>query len=367
MKRAVLPILAATLLAALHPAGVPEGVASPRVVKDLTHREVVVPASPSRVICLGPGALRLIVYLGAADKVCGIEEIEKRFPNTRPYWLANPQLGALPVIGPGGPQAINRDPDLEAVLRVQPQVIFVTYMEAEKAASLQKKTGIPVVVLSYGPFGSFDETLYTSLRLAGTILERGERAETLVRAIAEVGGDLRHRVSGVSPENRPRVYVGGIGFRGTQGIESTDSTYPPFTWVEAANVAANGGEKGHRFVDKETILGWNPDILFIDGGDPPLIRQDYLKHSGFYAGLKAVAARRVYSLHAFNWYMTNVGTVLADAYTVGKRLYPERFEDVDVAAKADALYTFLVGRPVHGEMVKTQGPLGQVWPVLMGK
>jgi iron complex transport system substrate-binding protein len=52
----------------------------------------------------------------------------------------------------------------------------------------------------------------------------------------------------------------------------------------------------------------------------------------------------------YNWYANNYDTVLADAYYVGKILYPEQFADVDPAAKANEIYTMLDGKPVYTEM-----------------
>ena len=53
--------------------------------------------------------------------------------------------------------------------------------------------------------------------------------------------------------------------------------------------------------------------------------------------------------------MTNVGTALADAYYIGKVLYPERFNDINPEEKADEIYTFLVGKPVYEQMKKQFG------------
>ena len=50
----------------------------------------------------------------------------------------------------------------------------------------------------------------------------------------------------------------------------------------------------------------------------------------------------------------------ADAYAAGKILCPERFPDVDLDAKAEEIFTFLVGRPVLGRMKDTYGSLGRV-------
>jgi iron complex transport system substrate-binding protein len=56
--------------------------------------------------------------------------------------------------------------------------------------------------------------------------------------------------------------------------------------------------------------------------------------------------------------MTNIGTVIADAYTAGKILYPDRFTDIHPETKADDIYTFLIGQPVYGKLKEVNGPIG---------
>jgi len=137
------------------------------MVVDLEKRTVEVPPNPERIVCLGPGSLRLICYLRMAEKVVGVERFEKTPAVGRAYLWANPDLAKLPSIGPGGPAGINKDPDLEAVLKVNPQLIFIANMEPAKAEALQKKLNIPVVILSYGGFATFDDIIFDSLGLAG--------------------------------------------------------------------------------------------------------------------------------------------------------------------------------------------------------
>ena len=55
------------------------------------------------------------------------------------------------------------------------------------------------------------------------------------------------------------------------------TTYPPFEWVAAKNVAKDGEKKGHIFVDKERLLQLNPEVIFIDGGGNLLVTQDLQK------------------------------------------------------------------------------------------
>ncbi|MFO7686781.1 MAG: iron ABC transporter substrate-binding protein [Desulfobacterales bacterium] len=337
--------------------------AAPTVtVTDMAGRSVAAPFDPERIACIGPGALRLIVYLEAQAKVAGVEDMEKMNPGGRPYWLAHPELGDLPRIGPGGPAAINKKPDLEALLSVRPEVIFITYMDGPLADEVQRTLGIAVVVLSYGTFATFDEAVYDALRIAGKVLNRQQRAEIVIATIESLRRDLNGRTQDAAAANKPGVYVGGIGYRGAHGIESTEQAYVPFEWVNADNLAQRVDSRvgSHVFVDKEILLSLNPEVIFIDGGGLSLVAEDYRKKPEFYNALKAFQTRRIFSLLPFNWYVTNIGTALADAYAVGKILYPQRFSDVDPEKKADEIYTFMVGQPVYAQMKKEYGAIGQM-------
>lgn len=343
--------------------------AQPIGVTDMVGRTVNLSSEPARIICIGPGALRLIVYLEAQDRVAGVESMEKRYPTGRPYWLAHPQLSTLPVIGPGGAGAINRKPDMEAVLRIAPDLIFATYLDAAPADEVAATLGIPVVVLSYGELAVFDTTVYDSLRLAGAILGQKTRADAVIGYITALRDDLSRRTVDVADNERPGVFVGGIGHRGSHGIESTQRDYIPLDWNHAVNVAqqVKATVGSHVFVDKEILLTLNPDVIFIDGAGLALVAEDYLKKPDYYLALSAFRSRRVYSLLPFNFYTTNIDTAMVDAYTIGKTLYPDRFADVDLAAKADEIYTFMVGRPVYAQMKSDFGPLGEPVTVGMGK
>jgi len=158
------------------------------VIKDLLGREVEVPSNVNRIVAVGPGALRLIAYLKATDMVVGVEDFEKLRPSGRPYILAYPELKELPSVGPGGPGKL---PDLESLIALQPDVVFITYVDRKTAQDIQEKTGIPVVVLSYGNLGTFeDEDLFRSIELAGKILGREEKAHEVVDFIKKAQEDL---------------------------------------------------------------------------------------------------------------------------------------------------------------------------------
>ena len=193
-----------------------------KVVTDLVGREVKVKIPAQRIVAIGPGALRLVAYANGTDRVVGIEDMEKKSPTGRPYMLAYPELKTLPTIGQGGADYV---PDEEALLSVKPDVIFVSYLvDKVKADNLQSKTGIPVVVLSYGPLATFNDDVYRSLDLVGRVIGTQQRAEEVINYVKKSKVDLAERTKGISDSAKPKVYVGALGMKGTQGIESTQAS-----------------------------------------------------------------------------------------------------------------------------------------------
>ena len=320
-------------------------------ITDMLGREVEVPKDVNKIVCVGPGCLRLITYLKATDKVVGVEDAEKKWDiYGRPYRIAHPELAELPTIGQGGPSP---KPNPEELIKVKPDVVFACYLTEEQANNLQQKTGIPVVVLSYGKLATFNnKDLFDSIELAGKILNKEERAEEVIKFIKDCQNDLKDRTKDIPEENKPTVYVGGV--RPKMGMLSTCPKYPPFVSVNTKNVADELNGSSPVVINKEKLLDWNPDIIFIDEA---IFRfeNDYEKNKEFYNSLKAFKDGNVYGILPYNFYMTNIGTSIADSYYIGKVLYPEQFNDVNPEEKAGEIYTFLVGKSVYNDMAKEFG------------
>jgi len=329
------------------------------IITDAAGRKVKVPRNTEKIVCRGPGTLRLIVYLQAAGRVAAIESgFEIQSSTGRPYMMAHPELARLPHVGAASPS-----PQLnpEALLEAGPDVIFISYTEPRIADGLQAKTSIPIVMLSYGNLGTFDnEYIFSSLRTAGKILDREKRAEQVIAFIQKCQNDLLSRTEDIPEKDKPSVYTGGLGYKGTHGLTSTEYGYPLFELLHAKSVTRGSGKDGHIFVDKEQIIKWDPDIIFIDEGGLAHVRDDYAKNPEWYSLLKAVRTDRLYGLLPYNFYTTNLGTALADAYYIGKVTFPEQFTDIDPGRKADEIYTFLIGKPVYARMAEEWGGFSRI-------
>jgi len=325
-------------------------------VVDGLGREVTVPHAPQRVICSGPGCLRLLTYLQAQDKVIAVDDMEGRRPafDARPYAMAHPEFKELPVFG----EFRGHDnPELILTLNPPPQVIFKTYPDmGMDPLELESKTGIPVIVLNYGNLGTGTDELYRSLRTMGEVMNRSSRAEEVICFLDSTMADLESRTADIPREERVSCFVGGIAYRGPHGFQSTEPAYPPFELAGAANVARMDSEsvQEHADIAREQIIAWDPEVIFLDAStlqsDPQASALYQLENDPAYEGLSALNGGNVYGLIPYNWYTKNFGSILADAYFIGKTLYPQRFSDIDPAARADEIYTFLVGDAVFDDL-----------------
>jgi iron complex transport system substrate-binding protein len=267
--------------------------------------------------------------------------------------MANPSFADLPVIGPGGP---NNSPDPEKIISVQPEVIFSTYSPDKASAdNLQSKTGIPVVALSYGKISVFDPAIYASLKLIGKITGMDQKAAEVINYMEKCLDDLSVRTKDTPDDKKPTTYAGGLGMKGVHGIESTQGNYSLFNAVHAKNVVDETGRIGSVMIDKEKLIQWNPQKIFIDAAGLQMIKENFKKDPGIYNSLSAVKNGELYSLLPYNFYTTNIDTAIADAYYIGKVLYPDRFKDIDPGKKADEIYKILLGKELYSQMVKEYG------------
>ena len=308
-------------------------------------REVEIPAEVERIVCTGVGALRYVCYMGAQDRVVGVEQYETEPTMQRLYNYVNfEQFSSLPVIGMSG------EPDAEAILSANPQVIVMSaYIDG--ADDLQSRTGIPVVVVPTSDT-TLDDNAFETFRLLGELFGMEDRAEALTDYLHSIEDDLAARTAGISEADRPSVYVCGVSFQGAHGFEGTEAHYGPFELIGANNLADQTGQALAFDIDPEQVLAWDPDIIFIDFNGMDLISEDYAANSDFYNALTAVQEGRVYSQISFRSSASNLETALADAYYAGTVIYPEQFADIDIAEKDDEIFTMLLGEPVYDDLVE---------------
>ncbi|MEA5037796.1 hypothetical protein SDC9_31796 [bioreactor metagenome] len=327
-------------------------------ITDSAGRVVVVPDNPQKIAVSGSGSSRYFAYLNVTDRMIAIDYQDSNLlastGESRPYMIANPTIKELPVLGTAKGVV-----DAERLLSANPDVLFMAgYSDTviQSANEIQEKTGIPVVLFYSGDYVTNGDKVAQSLRMIGKILHAEPRAEAVIKYFEDTRSDLESRTAGIADADKPTVYVGGISYSGAHGFDGTDPTYYPFTVLHAKNVASvvsSGTSTGYAAVSKEQIISWDADIIFVDlntmtaagGGGIYELQTD-----PSYKELSAVKSGEVYAVNPHTSMGTNHETSMANAYYIGTILYPEQFADIDPAAKADEIYTFIDGAPVYEQL-----------------
>ena len=338
-------------------------------VTDMIGRELTVtPGSYTRVVCIGAGALRMYSYIGNVALLCGVEDIDnltleerpKMFDSVaRPYVLAYGDVfSALPSCGVGGPNA--QAAEAEKILSCNPDIVISEYEDVEKEDALQEQLGVPVVTLKAGPNGVFDGAFSQSMTLLGQIFGEEEKAEALVSFIAAETAEIAERTANVADEDKPGVYICGLGNWGTTNHLMTSQTYASFEVANIRNVVTDLGANGVQPIEEEKFvaLGADMDIIVMDAAAVKNIKPLYQEDPTMFDSCKAWQTGDVYLEMAYNAYYTNYEIALINTWFIAKSVYPDLFADVDITAKTNEITSAFLGKELADEIFACPSSFG---------
>ena len=335
----------------------PSGSTAMRSITDMRGRTVEIPESVDKVVGIGC-ALRPICYLGAVDKVVGVEEAEHEDSVSCAYrHVNNKTFSKLPVIGEGGSKGVTANE--EAIVKAAPQVIICDSLQADEADALQQKTGIPVVCLDQ-PETVFDQQYYDNLIFLGEVLGKQDRATAVIDYIKNAEADLNQRASSSNENGKVTAYAAGISYRGGHGFDGTEANFPPFTCCNVTNIADGHGSDGPFTIDLEAVSSAQPGYIFIESGNLNMVADDYKANPAYFDSLSAVKDGKTYTLISYRFYSTNVELAIANCYQVGATVYPDTFGDVDPTKKLDEISEFFLGAPLSKDLAQQGGVFEQV-------
>ena len=357
MKKALSFVLAVLLVFSLAGCGATassQPAAEQTVVTDMIGREVTVnPGTYQRVVCIGAGALRMYSYIGDVNLLCGVEDIDNaNSPNrpamfdtvARPYALAfGDVFSQLPSCGVGGPTA--QTAEAEKILSCNPDIVISEYEDVEKATALEEQLGIPVITLSVGTKGVFDEKFYGSMELLGKVFGQEEKAAKLTQFVKDEEAAITARVKDIADADKPSVYVCGLGNWGTTDHLMTAENYVSFTVAGVKNVVSGLGIQGIGPIEEEKFveLGKNMDVMILDAAAVKNIKPLFAEDPTMFDSCKAWQNGEIYLEMAYNAYYTNFEIALANTWFIAKTVYPEAFADIDMTEKTNQITQAFLG------------------------
>ena len=338
-------------------------------VTDMIGREVTVnPGSYSRVVCIGAGALRMYSYIGDVTKLVGVEDIDNlslterpmMFDSVaRPYVLAYGDVFAtLPSCGVGGPMA--QAAEAEKILSCNPDIVISAFEDVEKSDALQEQLGVPVITLSTGAKGVFDGKFYGSMELLGMVFGEEEKAAALNQYVQDQSAEIIARTIHIAEENKPSVYVCGLGNWGTTDHLMTAENYVSFEVAGVKNVISGLGIQGVGPIEEEKFveLGENMDIIIMDAAAVKNIKPLYAEDPTLFDTCKAWKSGEVYLEMAYNAYYTNYEIALINTWFIAKAVYPEAFADIDLTAKTNEVTKMFLGVELAEEIFACPSSFG---------
>lgn len=336
------PLVLSLALASSTLFALPSALAS-RTVTDQLGRQVTLPDHVDRVVVLQHQTLNLLVQLNAQDDVVGVLSSWKKQLGPQ-FARFMPKITTLPM--PGDLTQAN----LESLLALHPQVVFVAnYAPSEMIEQIQN-AGIAVVAISLredaagekdkmNPTMANEEQDYNNglkqgIRLIGDVVERQKQAEALIDYTFKARAAANQPVANIPAAQRVRVYMANPDLN-TYG--SGKYTGLMMEHAGALNVAA-ATVKGARQVSLEQVLQWNPQVIFVQDRYPQVVQE--IENDPNWQSIDAVKNHRVWLMpeYAKAW-----GYPMPEALAIGelwmaKKLYPERYQHIDVDAAAQAYY-----------------------------
>lgn len=338
-------------------------------ITDMIGREVtVIPGSYKRVACIGAGALRMYSYIGDVSLLCGVEDIDnttlderpKMFDSVaRPYVLAfGDTFSTLPSCGVGGPNA--QAAEAEKILSCNPDIVISEYEDVDKENALQEQLGVPVVTLKAGPNGVFDDAFKNTMTMLGTIFCNEEKAEKLVSFIDSEAAEITSRTADIKDEDKPGVYICGLGNWGTTNQLMTAQNYISFNIANVRNVVTDLEKDGIQAIEEEKFvaLGDDMDIIIMDAAAVKNIKPLYAEDPTMFDACKAWQNGEVYLEMAYNAYYTNYEIALINTWFIAKTVYPDLFEDIDITEKTNEITGMFLGEELSDAIFSCPSSFG---------
>ena len=318
-----------------------------RTITDQLGRTVSVPDHIERAVILQHQTLDIAVQLGATDHVVGIlEKWQKYLPGVAKS-IAN--IDKMPT--PGGLDSVN----MEALLAINPDIVFVTHYAPKDMIKMISDAGLPVVAITLYN-ASFEqasklnpelkdadrcytEGLKEGVRIIADIFGKQQKGEKLISVIEADQVILKSHLGKITEANRVRCFMARSNLR-TYGR----GKYTSVIMERAGGVNVAAAEVvGFKEVTMEDVLRWNPEVIFIQWRHRTAY--DQLVADPAWQEVSAIKNKKVFICPE---YVKPWGHPLPESMALGelwmaKVLYPEKFKDVDLNSLVQTYYKEFYG------------------------
>ena len=209
------------------------------------------------------------------------------------------------------------------------------------------------------PAGIRGKTFKMKLIQCGKEYEIPVSADEPVLVAAERAG-IEARTADIAEEDKPAVYICGLGNWGTTNHLMTAQDYVSFRVANVKNVVSGLGAPGAQPIEAEKFvaLGEDMDAMIFDAAAVKNIKPLYAEDPTMFDTCRAWREGEAYLQLAYNAYYTNYEIALINTWFAAKTAYPDRFEDVDMTEVTDRVTTAFLGKPLAEEIYACPNSFG---------
>lgn len=266
----------------------------------------------NRNIRLSAPATRIVVIpIPAASMLVGLDESSEKLVGMYPFAGVAAREGMLGHMFPAvlnvrsDMVGNNFTPNIEALLNVQPDLVWQWGHRGDDILSPMRDAGLTVATLNYGK----ESDTQRWITLMGTTLGKPEKAAGMLRWRQDVIDALAATTAAIPEAEQPRVLYLSHFNQSIQTFGATSHNNADFAL--AGGVSLNRDLTGPRTLNIEQILLWDPDIILLGNFEQGL-KPDDVYLNPVLSGVAAVKNRRVYKLPigGFIWDAPNQETPL---------------------------------------------------------
>ena len=342
----------------------------PKTITDTENRKVAFCRPIERLITRAPDDCRLVIAVGAGDKVVASEQAAKSClcPTTFETFGEGCKSCYYTILDgrmPDLPETSTRyDINYELMASLHPDMIFTT----DNAEDFESKVGVPTVVVGYGSTDfKYDGGLYEQIELIGEVLEREDEADELIDFIESKIDKVKSVTDAIDESEWPTVYFAPRGCskgfydpKEGRDFTRTVSFYEPLNIAGGMNVAKDE-PAGNLNVGIEQIIAWSPEYIFVACSSPDTVDAiDMIRNAKDLQSIRAIQNDTVYNCFYPNCRGSPPDRSLFNMMYMAKVLHPddERLKNLDLEKEGNEIFEAFLG--VDGVFTEYADYL--IWP-----
>jgi iron complex transport system substrate-binding protein len=307
---------------------------STKNVSDMAGRSVQVSVPLKQVITEGSAPVEngFLMAIGEQNTIMNnIPDNFQKMGRWKYQYIFAPNLQNAPSI-----QATNNDPNVEEIIKLNPDAIFTM---ANNRVNTLEKTGKPVIVLKWN-----NETDAKQLMsLLGEVYDKQDAAKRYLQYFDETVEKINKTSENIPKKDRKTALYLSVKSM-TAPLKIVD------WWIgKAGGISVSNSTDADAPIGSEQINAWNPDVIIVSSPD----EIETLLNDDRYASVNAVKNKEVYAtpMGIHDWSRCGIETPLMVMWAA-KTFYPDYFKELNLNLEVKNFYKEFGGEEITNDQVE---------------